>query len=86
MQLASISGDAIEDFPARVRPPGLIPDNRLVLGPKPNRWHPCMLPDDYPRKLKRDLAESDAAADSTTHREPVVEEGSESRSDESPPP
>jgi hypothetical protein len=28
--------------------------------PKMNRWHPVMLPDDYLRKLKQDLAESDA--------------------------
>jgi hypothetical protein len=35
-----------------------------------NRWHPCMLSDDYLRKLKQDLAEADAAADSTTRLEP----------------
>jgi hypothetical protein len=29
-----------------------------------------MLPDDYLRKLKQDLAESDAAADSSTRHEP----------------
>jgi hypothetical protein len=26
--------------------------------PKTNRWHPVMLPDDYLRKLKQDLAEA----------------------------
>ncbi len=31
--------------------------------PKTNRWHPVMLPDDYLRKLKQDLAEAAAAAD-----------------------
>ena len=38
--------------------------------PKTNRWHPVMLPDDYLRKLKQDLAESDEAADSATRLEP----------------
>gem|GEM_PF-6695833 len=28
--------------------------------PKPNRWHPVMLPDDYLVKLRQDLAEHDA--------------------------
>jgi hypothetical protein len=32
-----------------------------------------MLPDDYLRKLKQDLAESDEAANSATHLEPVEE-------------
>ena len=32
--------------------------------PKPNHWHPVMLPDDYLRKMRQDLAEADAAADS----------------------
>ena len=30
-----------------------------------NRWHPVMLPDDYLRKLKQDLAESDASSESS---------------------
>lgn len=25
-----------------------------------NRWHPCMLPDNYQRKLRQDLAEADS--------------------------
>jgi hypothetical protein len=33
-----------------------------------------MLPDDYLRKLKQDLAESDAAEDSATRREPEPDE------------
>jgi len=41
---------------------------------QPNRWHPCMLPDNYLRKLKEDLSESDAAADSATRLEPEEEE------------
>jgi hypothetical protein len=24
-----------------------------------NRWHPCLLPDNYQRKLRQDLAEAD---------------------------
>lgn len=39
-----------------------------------NLWHPCLLPHYYIRKLKQDLAESDAAADSKTHMESVSEE------------
>jgi hypothetical protein len=50
--------------------------------PKTNRWHPVMLPDDYLRKLRQDLAEADAAADSTTRREPDSEQLDESESDE----
>jgi hypothetical protein len=26
-----------------------------------NRWHPCLLPDNYQRKLRQDLTETDAA-------------------------
>jgi hypothetical protein len=37
--------------------------------PKPNRWHPVMLPDDYIRKMKQDLAESDAAVENVTQME-----------------
>jgi hypothetical protein len=33
--------------------------------PQKNRWHPCLLPDSHQRKLKQDLAESDAIADSS---------------------
>jgi len=38
-----------------------------------NRWHPCLLPDDYIRKLKQDLVESDAVAESETRLEPEPE-------------
>jgi len=38
--------------------------------PKQNRWHPCLLPDDYLRKLKQNLVESDAIAESESHLEP----------------
>ncbi len=41
-----------------------------MLVPKPNRWHPVMLPDDYIRKMKQDLAEADALAESKTRCEP----------------
>jgi hypothetical protein len=41
-----------------------------------NRWHPCLLPDDYHRKLKQDLAEAaDAIVD--THLEPEEEQEGE---------
>lgn len=35
-----------------------------------NRWHPCLLPDNYMRKLKQDLAEASAIAESATRLEP----------------
>jgi hypothetical protein len=41
-----------------------------VLVPKPNRWHPVMLPDDYFRRMKQDLAEADAMVQSKTRYEP----------------
>ncbi len=44
-----------------------------------------MLPDDYLRKMRQDLAESDAAADSATHLEPDPELFDESQSDEATP-
>jgi len=39
--------------------------------PKLNRWHPCLLPDDYLKKLRQDLAASDAVAESESHLEPA---------------
>ena len=38
--------------------------------PKLNRWHPVMLPDDYIRKMKQDLAEAEAMVESKTRYEP----------------
>jgi hypothetical protein len=38
-----------------------------------NRWHPVMLPDDYLRKMRQDLAESDAA-DSASLSEPDLDD------------
>ena len=38
--------------------------------PDKNRWHPCLLPDNYRRKLKQDLAEVDTVAESSTRLEP----------------
>jgi hypothetical protein len=35
-----------------------------------NRWHPVMLPDDYVRKMKQDLAEAEAMVESKTRYEP----------------
>jgi hypothetical protein len=44
--------------------------------PTHNRWHPCLLPDNYQRKLKQDLAESDDAV-SNTRLQPEEEQESE---------
>ncbi len=41
-----------------------------VLVPKLNLWRPVMLPDDYLRKMKQDLAEMEALVDSMTRYEP----------------
>ena len=38
------------------------------------RWHPVMLPDDYIRKMKQDLAEADAMVESKTRYVPVFED------------
>jgi hypothetical protein len=42
--------------------------------PRPNRWHPVMLPDDYLRKLKRDLSEVEAQVEAETRSEPVMDD------------
>ena len=39
---------------------------------RPSRWHPVMLPDEYIRKMKQDLAEADALVESKTQYEPVI--------------
>ena len=39
-----------------------------------NRWHPVMLPDDYLRRLKQDLAEAEAMVESKTRYEPVLDD------------
>jgi hypothetical protein len=31
-----------------------------VLTPKQNRWHPCLLPDDYLKKMRQTQAEAEA--------------------------
>jgi len=49
-----------------------------------NRWHPVMLPDDYLRKLKQDLAEADAMVESKTRYEPDPD--APPPSDDFPPP
>ncbi len=46
-----------------------------MLAPKPNRWHPCLLPDDYLRKMKQDLAELEAQVESRTRYEPFPDDG-----------
>ena len=41
-----------------------------------NRWHPCLLPDNYQRKLKQDLAEAKSTAVNPHSRlEPETEDG-----------
>jgi hypothetical protein len=42
-----------------------------------NRWRACFLPDSFRRKLRQDLAETAAAADSATRLEPEQEVGKE---------
>ena len=32
--------------------------------PKPNRWHPCLLPDDYPKKMRQTQVEAEAEVES----------------------
>jgi len=39
-----------------------------------NRWHPVMLPDDYLRKMKRDMAEVEAQVESRTRYELVLDD------------
>jgi hypothetical protein len=38
-----------------------------------NRWHPCLLPDNYQRKLRQDLAETDSVVENGTRLEPEEE-------------
>jgi len=38
--------------------------------PQTKRWHAVMLPDNYMRKLKQDLAEAEAMVESETRYEP----------------
>ena len=37
---------------------------------KPNHWHPCLLPDDYVKKLKQDLGEVGAQVEPATRCDP----------------
>jgi hypothetical protein len=41
-----------------------------VLAPKLNCCHPVILPDNYLRKMKRDLEEFEAQVEAVTHYEP----------------
>jgi hypothetical protein len=41
-----------------------------------NRWHPCLLPDNYLRKVRQSLSESDDAV-LDTHLEPEEEQEDE---------
>jgi hypothetical protein len=56
-----------------------------VPNPNPNRWHPVMLPDDYIRKMKQDLAEVEAQVESKTRRERVLDDRPAYDFDQSPP-
>ena len=51
-----------------------------------NRWHPVMLPDDYLRKMKQDLAEVEAQVESKTRRVPIFEDDPPPDYDDPPPP
>jgi hypothetical protein len=44
-----------------------------------------MLPNDYPRKLKQDLAEAEALVESKTRRERVMDDRTAYNFDQSPP-
>jgi hypothetical protein len=52
---------------------------------KTNRWHPVLLPDNYPRKMKQDLAEADAMVESKTRREGVLDDRPAYDFDQTPP-
>ena len=54
--------------------------------PKPNRGHPCLLPDDYLRKLKQDLSEVEAQVESETHYVPDPDFSPAPSDDDFPPP
>jgi hypothetical protein len=44
--------------------------------PDKNRWHPCLLPDNYLRKVRQSISESDDAV-LDTHLEPEEEQEGE---------
>jgi hypothetical protein len=50
-----------------------------------NRWHPCLLPDEYLRKLKQNLSEVEAQVESKTRRVPVFEDDPPPDYDAPPP-
>jgi hypothetical protein len=41
---------------------------------KTSRWHPVMLPENYLRKMKQDLAEVEAQVEAKTRRERVLDD------------
>jgi hypothetical protein len=41
--------------------------------PQKNRWHPCLLPGNYQRKLRQALVESFGIADASTRMESDAE-------------
>jgi len=45
-----------------------------VANAKPNRWHPCLLPDNYLRKMKQDLAEAEEQVETETRYVPVLDD------------
>jgi hypothetical protein len=53
--------------------------------PKPNRWHPVTLPDDYIRKMKQALGEVEAKVETETRRERVLDDRPAYDFDQSPP-
>jgi hypothetical protein len=53
--------------------------------PRPNRWHPVMLPDDYVRMMKQTLSEVEAQVESKTRRERVLDDRPACDFDQTPP-
>ena len=49
-----------------------------------NRWHPVMLPDDYLRKMKQDLAEVEAQVRAEIRYEPDPDFSPPTEDDDSP--
>jgi hypothetical protein len=53
--------------------------------PKPNRWHPCLLPEDYLRKMKQNLLEVEARIEAETRYKPFPDDDPPPPDDDPPP-
>jgi len=56
-----------------------------MIEPELARWHPVMLPDDYIRKMKQDLAEAEAMVESKTRRGRFLDDRPAYDFDQTPP-